>query len=522
MEIRTSRSVGREAELKQESTNDFQPPIANLAPWRIAALVLTLAAVLFISIVPQVSNDFWLQAKVGELIAQSGSIPKTVLFPFTEVKDAPFNAHEWLPSLGFHGLIAIVGESGLPLVMGGMGLLFFAIMTRLAYERSGGNLPLPLLLGLLAVGVENQRHYLRPELLSLILLGLYWYLLEASRYRPHFLRWAGAFVLVVLWANTHGSFILAPIISGLYAMGIWIDRRRLGTADHAEAGAEVRPYLWFTVGALVATLMNPVGWDLWKFVLDFGRADSTKWMVTEWLPTFDPRWRDNRGFWIGTVCAGVTTLLMLWQWRRLRAVDVLLFLLFMTLATQAIRFLVYVGMVAAYVLPALVPASWNANRNRTRCYAALAVLAALTLGLSARYGNAFGAFPHSAFEANYSLSEPMVKQLGNPELQGNVLNSYELGAELVYRAYPRLRPSIDSRIDSYGADWTALNAQLFLDDDLLREFVRHYDVRYMLLSHNDFLSLQRLRSWTDKQWSLRAIDRRTVLLQRAQPTKHPG
>ncbi len=71
----------------------------QLKVWRIAAVVLTLSTVVFISVVPQVSNDFWLQVKVGEIIAHDHAIPKTVLFPFTEVRNAPFNAHEWLPSL---------------------------------------------------------------------------------------------------------------------------------------------------------------------------------------------------------------------------------------------------------------------------------------------------------------------------------------------------------------------------------------------------------------------------------------
>jgi L-threonylcarbamoyladenylate synthase len=77
-------------------------------------------------VVPQVSNDFWLQAKVGELIARDHAIPKTILFPFTEIRDARFNAHEWLPSLLFYWLIDLVGEDGLPLVMGAAGVALFS------------------------------------------------------------------------------------------------------------------------------------------------------------------------------------------------------------------------------------------------------------------------------------------------------------------------------------------------------------------------------------------------------------
>lgn len=70
-----------------------------LGIWKIAAVIVTLAAVSFICVAPQIANDFWLQAKVGELIASNFEIPKTLLFPFTDIQSAQFNAHEWLSAL---------------------------------------------------------------------------------------------------------------------------------------------------------------------------------------------------------------------------------------------------------------------------------------------------------------------------------------------------------------------------------------------------------------------------------------
>lgn len=476
---------------------------------------MIVAAVTFISVVPQVSNDFWLQAKVGELIAQNHAIPKTILFPFTEIRDARFNAHEWLPSLLFYWLINTVGEDGLPFVMGFAGLAFFCAMTWLAYRRSERSLPLAMLLGLLAVGVENQRHYLRPELVSLFLLGFYWHLLETCRRRPQILAWMSALLVVVLWANTHGSFILAPIIAAIYAVGLWADGKLTVNAWDESQKAKAKAFAIFSIAALAASLINPVGTELLEFVLDFSHSDAAKVMVAEWLSTFDPRFREMRGLWISLVCAGVTAAVMLIRWRKLSAVDVLLFFMFLALALNTIRFLVYLGMVAAYVLPALLPSEWQAPKNRTRAYAVCTAASGLVLGLAIQFGNAFGAFPHMAWATNTSFSNFMVKQLSDPNLKGNVINSYDYGAELVYRAYPRLRPSIDSRIDSYGGAYTVLNDRLFLEDELLTEFVKDYDVRYMLLNQRDFHLLEKLPNWTEKHWSIRAMDQKAVLLERA-------
>ena len=89
---------------------------------RLAAFVIIFVTVGFISVAPQVANDFWLQATVGELIVSNHAIPTTLLFPFTEIQNAKFNSHEWLPSVLFYGVIQLAGKSWLPLVLGVLGL----------------------------------------------------------------------------------------------------------------------------------------------------------------------------------------------------------------------------------------------------------------------------------------------------------------------------------------------------------------------------------------------------------------
>ena len=140
-----------------------------LRAMRVVTAVVALAWVLFISTSQQVANDFWLQAKIGELIWKTHEIPTTVLFPFTEIRNATFNAHEWLPSIGFYEVVSLLGEDSLPFVSGLLGCLMFWQTARLVYWRSQGDLALAIGLGLMAMAVENYRHALRPELLSLVL-----------------------------------------------------------------------------------------------------------------------------------------------------------------------------------------------------------------------------------------------------------------------------------------------------------------------------------------------------------------
>ena len=398
--------------------------------WQMAALVIVFAAVSFISVVPQSANDFWLQLKIGEMIIHDHSIPETVLFPFTSIQTARFNAHEWLASVGFAALVSIVGEAAIPLAMGASGLALFGIMAWLAYRRSDQNLPVALLLGLIAVVVENYRHTPRPELLSLVLFGIYWHLLESSRYKPSIKVWMAALLTVILWTNIHGSFVVAPIVAFIYAVGVWVDSKRSHDIERFSSATRPREYFLFGVVALGCTLVNPFGWELLQFVFGFAGSSSVSDLVIEWLPTIDPRFIELRGWWIGLGCTLATAVLMLVNWRKVSVVDALTYLFFVILAFKAIRFLVYMGMVAAYVLATLVPQTWKSGQWQKRLFIASTGSSSIVLALAIGFGNASGGYPHRAV-VDRSFTQAMRQVLSDPAIEGNVLCSFELGAELV-------------------------------------------------------------------------------------------
>ena len=188
-------------------------------------------------------------------------------------------------------------------------------------------------------------------------------------------------------------------------------------------------------------------------------------------------------------------------------------LLLTVLAAWSIRFLVYVGLVAAFVLAPLARRPPLVLQRATRTWAWTGLVHALVLVVAARYGNANGSFPYRA-DAPEKLTLPMVQALGDPALSGNVITSYAFGAELVYRAYPRLKPSIDSRIDSYGDDYLRFHEAMLASEGLMEEFVGRYDVRYMLVKPAQYQAMLRWPSWTAGRWRVLLADNRAVLLQR--------
>jgi hypothetical protein len=476
---------------------------------RILVTVLVISLIVFISTTRQVANDFWLQAKIGELIAQTHSIPATVLFPFTEIQSAPFNAHEWLASLAFYGLLQAMDEDQLAFVNGLLGLALFFLTIWMAYRRSRGAFSWSLMLGFFAIVAENYRHTLRPELLSLLLLLVCLIVLDDLQKR---LTWWGItsyLVTTIVWTNVHGSFVLAPLLTALCGVSYFVETL-VQTNQRSRTWRLTQQFALLTVATGVATLLNPFGVGIWEFVVGFVGASEAKNEIIEWIPTYDPRIWVVTGVWIGLTISLIGLVWMWYQRDQTSWPDKLIFLMFLALGMKTNRFLVYAGIAMAY---SISPALGQRRFSETRGYQITGAMVLVAAVWVWKFGNASGMHPHSTPDPT-QFSIALIKTLANQELRGNVLNSYNLGAELIYRTYPRLRPSIDSRIDSYGDAYFYNHENMYQDAILLNDFIRRHHVSYLLLNRSDLETLIKAQKETLLGWDILLFDEKSILLRR--------
>jgi hypothetical protein len=493
-------------------------PVKPGGPVAMAALVLAIALVAIATSVPMESNDFWLQARIGRWIVENGEIPRTLLFPFTEVRDRAFNMHEWLPSVLFHYFVTLAGEDGLRLVLGGFGLLLFALAGGLAW-RLTHSFGASLLLALGAMAVANYRHYLRPEIVALVLLLALLHLLVAFQQDGRRRRLLWCVPLAIVWANSHGSFLLGPVVAGIFAVGeagqaAW-PRRAQGSLWVRTAWQAGGPYAAVAAGMALASLINPLGWGMYVFAFQLTGSEVVRTFLTEWQPTLTPKYLGTRFVVLFFAALAAVVALVVVRRDRLRWADWLLLAAFGVLAFRALRFPVLFGIVAIVPCARAIGARPSAAAERWLVGAA-AAMAALGLALVLKYGNGYGAYPYFAPSANFTLL--MRDRIEDPALQGNVFNHTVLGAELIYRAWPRLKPVIDTRVDSYGDAYYVTLLDLLNDEDRLREFLNGYDVRYMLLMRGDFdATVSRMALLHQDGWRMYFMDHKAVLLRRTTP-----
>lgn len=233
-------------------------------------LALGLPALLAL-LVPLPAVDLAYQVRTGDLILATGAIPRADSFTFTAFGQ-PWTDQQWLAQillalghrLGGWELLAVLRAA---LVAATAGLLVLAARLRGAGPRTASAL------ALLAFLVSAPSLALRPQLFAIAAFAALLALVAGRSRHPR--AFLAAPLLVALWANLHGSFVLAPPLLG-YA---WL--------DDVARGRPWRASLAVLAVGTAATCLTPFGPGVWAYAASIGADPVISARVAEWQRT-DP------------------------------------------------------------------------------------------------------------------------------------------------------------------------------------------------------------------------------------------
>jgi hypothetical protein len=207
------------------------------------------------------SDTGW-HIRTGELIAATGRVPREDPFSHT-LPGSPWFAWEWLTDLGMAKLHEAAGLGGV--VLGSLVVLLLAYALLQALMRQWGADPL-IATGLtFLAALCSIVHWLaRPHLLSILLLVIWLWMVEGYRRRGK--RWIYAIpVLILLWANLHGAFVITLPILLIYAVAEWGEQRLRGEHQWRR----LLPYLVAAGGSALAALGTPFGFGLYRHLWQY-------------------------------------------------------------------------------------------------------------------------------------------------------------------------------------------------------------------------------------------------------------
>lgn len=311
-------------------------------------LVATLLALIwaFISLLPLPPNDLWWHMAAGRAMAQEGAWITTNRWAYTLPADAPYVYQSWLSELLLYGMWRLGGVPALHLLRTLCVAISHALVAWAAWRATGGSgraVALALLITALA-GWDNWT--LRPQTLALVPGAALVAVLSEHVAGRLARRWLAALPLIMLlWVNLHGSFVLGLALVALAWLAAAVAARRGSPPD----ARRLRDITLAAALCLLAACASPLGLGIFGYVRDMlGNAELQARFV-EWQPPRSTPSPLNPGFWFFfelLLLAG----LMASASRRTPAAPVLWFCALGWLAIDALRYIIWFALAMAPLL----------------------------------------------------------------------------------------------------------------------------------------------------------------------------
>jgi hypothetical protein len=413
-----------------------------LRPWLTAALFFALffcSSLLIWQHVPM-SQDSYLHVTVGRWILQEHAVPRDGIFSGT-LPHAPWLAHEWLSSVAMAVLYDHFGQSGLLAATAAMLAIAVSIVT-FEVSRAAGLL-IGLLAGLFVWGLCLGHTVARPHMAALPFIAA-WVAIHVRARRHNSVPPIAAAALICPWANLHGSSIMGPVFTCMFAAEAIYEATSI-----KEARRTFLHWSRFLLATLAAALVTPFGLAelLFPFRL-FGMAPALGG-ITEWQPSSVA---NNTPLILFVL---IVLLLALNYGIRVQLPRITMFLILLFMAFKYERhtelfavasplllldFIVGIAKVSESSVALKVELPKRPLATATLCIALVSAPLASLWFIGTHIQQGFDKFTPKA-AVNWAIEH---------DLEGQVLNAYNFGGYLIFRGIP---PFIDGRVDLYGNDF---------------------------------------------------------------------
>jgi hypothetical protein len=421
-------------------------------------VIILFIAIFIMTLRPALDPDLWWHLRTGELILETG-IPREDPFSFI-AGGLPWTTHEWLTEIALQAGFSL---GSLPLL-----ILAFSLLITTAYLLPFLATPpgaRPYAAGfatLLAALASAPLWGVRPQMLSLLLAAVYFYLLENHRRTGRTILLVPIPLLMIAWVNLHAGYFIGLAEIGVYFISSVLETFLPRLSLTGTSWRRVVSILLAGILSILTALINPNGIQILFYPFATLGSGSMMTYIQEW---FSPDF--HRAEWIPLIVL-LLTLIVAGPIGR-KKVPLAHLLLAVGAGFAALRSMRHVPLFAIMVIPMLAEqfSDWmNPSSAAVKQPKWLGILnpiliafAVLAAGLQA--ATVIGD-QNSAIRSTYP--EAAIAWIEDQRPAGEIYNTYRWGGYLIWRLYPEYRVFIDGRADVYG-------------DRLIEEYMYIYQAR---------------------------------------------
>lgn len=222
--------------------------------------------------------DYFWHLKAGEYIFTTRGLPVGDVFSFSRLGQ-PWVLHEWLFELVLYGMFAWLGPLGVKLLTVTLAISALGV-TYAVLRRAGASPALAFLMLLVAFIPFAGGISPRPQLVTYVFFAIFLYVLLSYKYFNTTKYLFAMPLLMVVWVNTHGGYVIGIALAGLFAICEWVIYWLASYRDK-ERKKQLLRLTFALIASVLASLVNPDFMGHWLYPFQVIGMEANH-LISEW------------------------------------------------------------------------------------------------------------------------------------------------------------------------------------------------------------------------------------------------
>jgi hypothetical protein len=438
--------------------------------------------------------DTGFHIRVGEYIIDNATIPTHDIFS-SAIPPVTWTPPEWLAEVIFAVLYKPFGLTGVVVFMIFVISAIYAILFKFL-RSSGVSIIVAALIAVLAAGASAIHWLARPHIFSLLLLLIWYIVLDTYQYKNKNYLYLLP-LLMLLWVNLHGSYVMGFILLIVYIAGNFLKARFKKEERQASYG-RTKVFVLFFFLCLLASLLNPQGYKILFSPFEVANSEIMA-HIYEWM---------SPNFHIGLIYEYMLLIMILVlgvSAKRLNIIEVMLALIFTHMSLFSARFIPLYAIIISPILGKqidritedfrekgllreFISTSENMatvdSKTKWHIWSVAAMAVVIFMCFTGRI--------NYHFDRN-KMPVDAVEFLKKEKIEGKVFNDDVFGSYMIYAAWPEYEVFFDGR-DMYGKERTEDYLKVTGVERGWEDVLKKYDITWVIYHNESALSTLLLES----------------------------